>query len=93
MDKLELWKKIQEELLSAQKLLPKNVVESDFGYRESDFRMFIDANELGLAIDELDGVMEDNPNPGREFWTHMIIAAKLMDLEKETAYEKYKPAS
>lgn len=78
MNQAEKWEKIEVELRAAYGLLPENVVESDNGYRESDFLAFIEANELLLAMEELDGVIEDNPNPGSEFWEHLLAAADLM---------------
>lgn len=78
MNQAEKWEKIEVELRAAYSLLPENVVESDNGYRESDFLAFIEANELLLAMEELDGVIEDNPNPGSKFWEHLLKAANLM---------------
>lgn len=75
MNQVEKWKKIEIELKVAFSLLPENIVESDNGYRESDFVAFLEANELLLAMEELDGVLEDNPTPGREFWEHLLKAA------------------
>ncbi|WP_203141452.1 hypothetical protein [Marinobacter mangrovi] len=78
MNQAEKWEKIEVELRAAYSLLPENVVESENGYRESDFLSYLEANELLLAMEELDGVIEDNPNPGREFWEHLLKAANLM---------------
>jgi hypothetical protein len=78
MSQQDSWAKIEKELMAAHRLLPENVIESDNGYRAEDFLAYIAANELLLAMEELDGVIEDNPNPGKEFWTHLINAAKLM---------------
>lgn len=78
MSQIENWERIEKELRAAFSLLPEGVVESDNGYRKSDFLSFLEANELLLAMEELDGVIEDNPNPGREFWGHLLKAANLM---------------
>ena len=44
-------------------------------------------------MEELDGVMEDNSNPGALFWTHMIEAANLMcRFEHVKKYEQFKVA-
>jgi hypothetical protein len=82
------WKLISEELLAAYKLLPVGIIESDFGYSEEDFLQYLSVNELGLAMEELDGVMENNSSPGTLFWEHMIKAADLMNRsEHATKYE------
>lgn len=78
MDQIEKWEKINIELRAAFNLLPENTIESDNGFRKSDFLSFLEANELLLAMEELDGVIEDNPNPGVEFWEHLLKAANLM---------------
>tara|TARA_R110000764_G_scaffold113964_2_gene201067 strand:+ start:177 stop:461 length:285 start_codon:yes stop_codon:yes gene_type:complete len=87
MNQAERWGRIEKELKAAFSLLPENVVESDNGYRESDFLSFLEANEMLLAMEELDGVIEDNPNPGREFWEHLLKAASLMGHLHANRYE------
>jgi len=88
------WDLISEELLSAYKLLPIAIKESDFGYRKEDFIQYLSVNELRLAMEELDGVMEDNPNPGVSFWDHMIKAASLMNRpEHVNKYQQFKIAT
>lgn len=79
MELTEKWALIEVELMAAFELLPSNTVESDNGYRKDDFLDYINANELLLAMEELDGVIEDNPSPAKEFWHHLISASKLMD--------------
>ncbi len=78
MELTEKWALIEAELMAAFELLPRNTVESDNGYRKEDFFGYINANELLLAMEELDGVIEDNPSPSKEFWYHLISASKLM---------------
>ena len=88
------WKVISEELLAAYKLLPSGIKESDFGYREEEFLQYLSVNELRLAMEELDGVMENNTSPGTLFWEHMIKAASLMNRpEHATKYEQFKVAT
>ena len=87
MSQLEKWETIERELRAAYRLLPENIVESDYGYRESDFLSFIEANELLLAMEELDGVIENNPSPGREFWKHLLKAAELMEQPHANHYK------
>lgn len=89
----EKWKSIEQELMAAYQLLPEDVVESDNGYREDDFLSYIEANELLLAMEELDGVIEDNQSPGKEFWTHLINAAKLMNHNHAIRYESIRSAT
>ena len=88
------WKLISEELLAAYKLLPAGIIESDFGYSEEDFLQYLSVNEFGLAMEELDGVMENNTSPGSFFWEHMIKAADLMNRsEHATKYGQFKVAT
>lgn len=87
MNKLEKWSSIEKELMAAYELLPRSVVESDEGYRKEDFLSYIKANELLLAMEELDGVIEDNQSPSKEFWEHLIKAAKIMGHSHVTRYE------
>ena len=49
MDKLMKWKLIENELRQAHQLLPKNIKQSDFGYREEDFLEYLSHNELRLC--------------------------------------------
>ena len=89
MDKLEKWNLIKAELQMAYQLLPTNVKQSDFGYRKCDFLEYIQNNELRLAMEELDGVIEDNQPPSSEFWQHLVNAAQLMGSPKEQGYRLY----
>ena len=89
LNKIETWNKIEQELLAAYNELPEEVVESDEGYRESDFKSYLNAGEWGLALEELEGVIEDNPIPGKKYWKHMMEAAILMKLNSANEYEKF----
>lgn len=93
MEIREKWSAIEAELRAARALLPAGINESDNGYRESDFISYIEANELLLAMEELDGVIEDNPSPGYEFWTHLINAAKLMKHPHAARYQSIRAAT
>ncbi len=94
MSKTEKWKLISEELIAAYKLLPSDIKESDFGYSKEDFLQYLSVNELRLAMEELDGVMENNTSPGVLFWENMINAASLMSRpEHATKYERFKLAT
>ncbi len=94
MSTTEKWKLISEELLAAYKLLPSDIKESNFGYTKDDFLQYLSVNELRLAMEELDGVMENNTSPGVLFWEHMINAANLMNRpEHAIKYERIKVAT
>ncbi|TLX46965.1 hypothetical protein C1E24_10725 [Pseudoalteromonas phenolica] len=94
MSNTEKWKLISEELIAAYKLLSSDIKESDFGYSKEDFLQYLSVNELRLAMEELDGVMENNTSPGVLFWEHMINAASLMSRpEHATKYERFKLAT
>jgi len=94
MSIIKKWELISEELLSAYKLLPAGIKESDFGYSEEDFLQYLSVNELRLAMEELSGVMENNVSPGTLFWEHMVKAAGIMNRpEHATKYEQFKVAT
>lgn len=93
MNKFEKWSLIEKELMAAYKLLPRVVVESDEGYRKEDFLSYIKAKELLLAMEELDGVIEDNKSPCEKFWDHLIEAAKIMEHPHVTRYESIRSAT
>jgi hypothetical protein len=93
MEIAEKWSAIRAELLAAKALLPEDIIESDNGYREADFNAHLEANELLLAMEELDGIIEDNPSPSREFWSHLISAAKLMGHPHADRYESIQAAT
>ena len=86
MELTERWRLIKAELMAAFELLPSNTIESDNEYRKEDFLDYINANELLLAMEELDGVIEDNPSPSKKFWMHLISASKLMSDKHLTKY-------
>ena len=91
MSKTQKWMLISEELLAAHKLLPSDIKESDFGYSQEDFLQYLSVNELRLAMEELDGVIEDNKSPGVLFWGHLINAANLMNRpEHAKKYQQFK---
>ncbi|EIU7005203.1 hypothetical protein L5163_004595 [Vibrio parahaemolyticus] len=93
MTQIEIWQKIEAELMAAYALLPKTTIESDNGYRKIDFFDYIAANELLLAMEELDGVIEDNPSPSKQFWNHLIQAANLMGHSHADRYKSIQSAA
>jgi len=78
---------IEQELIKAYELLSSETIESDNGYRKEDFLTYVEAGEWLLAMEELDGVIEDNESPCREFWLHLINAATLMNHSHVTRYK------
>jgi hypothetical protein len=78
VDQIKKWKSIESELMCAYALLPQGIIESGDGYCEEDFLTYISHNELLMAMEELDGVIVDNPPPKKQFWTHLIQADNIM---------------
>ncbi|WP_219079148.1 hypothetical protein [Vibrio parahaemolyticus] len=78
MIQVERWQKIEAELMAAYALLPETTIESDNGYRKIEFLITLPQMKLLLAMEELDGVIEDNPIPSKQFWNHLIQAANMM---------------
>ena len=70
--------KIKRVLLAAHDLIPEQVKESDYGFNRDAFWGLFQLGEYLLAMEELDGVIDDNPSPGQEFWDHLITAAETM---------------
>jgi hypothetical protein len=87
MGRAEDWVLIEKELRSAWSLLPVGLVESAEGYCEADFLQYLNNNEYLLAMEELDGVIEDNTSPSRQFWVHLISADELMDNRHPERYK------
>lgn len=80
---IENWETVTQYLTEAHNMLGSNISQTDYGYSKSDFESYIAANELQLAMDELSGVIEDNPSPGPQFWSLLISAAEAMNLGPE----------
>ncbi len=77
----KLWLKIEKHLNNAFNLLPPNPIDNQEGGRVQNFHEFLNANELELALDELEGLSEVNKVPN-EFWNDLFEAASLMKLEE-----------
>ena len=82
------WKKATSHLENAFRLLPENFKEGNTETATS-FKDFIGHNELELAIEQLEGLGEQN-SCKPEFWEQLIIAAENMDLQKSVEYYKTK---
>ncbi|KZN70455.1 hypothetical protein N478_00700 [Pseudoalteromonas luteoviolacea S4060-1] len=86
-------KRIEAELMAAYALLPRDIVESADGYCEADFLTYINHNELLLALEELEGVIVDNGLQTKQFWTHLIQAAKIMNHAHAERYRSIQSAA
>ncbi len=87
----ESWKITERHLAAARALLPSPMVE----FPESEagsirgFEDYLSHNELGLALDELEGLGEANHCPA-EFWQELAAAAENMELTKQAEYYREK---
>ncbi len=70
--------------MAAHNMIPANAKETDYGFNRNSFHSHLKLNELLLAMEELDGVIEDNQNLGVKFWDHLITASKLLGHEPST---------
>ena len=70
---------IEIELWAAHKLIPSGIVQTPDGYDEAYFLECMGKGQFLFAMEELDGVIVENKSPGKEFWIHLIKAAKLMN--------------
>lgn len=77
----ESWTRTRSHLGQALALLPANLVESVEGGRLDQYLEWIEHNELGLALDELEGLGEINP-VSRQFWAFLLSAALEMKLDE-----------
>lgn len=78
---------IKAALIAAFEQLPDTVVESDNGYCKAVFLDYFNSNQLLLAMEELDGVIEDNSSPSKAFWQHLSKAAGLMNNRHLVKYQ------
>ena len=73
------WKEVEALLLEARGLFQIPETGED-GYNEERFQEYIAHNELGLALEELEGMPLYNETP-REFWQLLLKAANRMELK------------
>ncbi len=69
---------IEAELWAAYKLIPITTLQTPDGYDEKYFLECMEKHHYLFAMEELDGVIVENRSPGKQFWLHLIEAAKLM---------------
>lgn len=69
-------------LAAARYFLPKELDFGEFSDSERQFCDFLHHRELGLALEELEGLGETNRGHAEEslFWMELMLAAESMDL-------------
>lgn len=77
----KLWDQVKHHLNQGFSLLPQNPRDNDDGGRVNSFHEYVNANELELALDELEGLGKAN-QVTNEFWKELFEAANLMGLDK-----------
>lgn len=76
---LESWQRTRMHLAAAAALLPATLGESAEGGPLQGYAEYLEHNELGLALDELEGLAQVNAvTPA--FWTALAEAAAEMKL-------------
>jgi len=78
----EIWIESESLLLEARRLFNEPDTGED-GFSEERFKEYISHNELGLALEELEGIPLYNETP-REFWQLLLKAANRMQLKDKT---------
>ncbi|MCG8312326.1 MAG: hypothetical protein MI976_03840 [Pseudomonadales bacterium] len=78
----ETWKEVETHLLEARRLFDTPVTGVD-GFSEERFNDYLSRNELGLALEELEGISLFNETP-REFWQLLLKSANKMCLAKKS---------
>lgn len=81
---IQIWKEVETLLLEARQLFDTPETGQE-GFSEERFKEYISHNELGLALEELEGIPLYNETP-REFWQLLLKSANRMQL-KEKAKE------
>jgi len=74
------WARTRTYLESAFAQLPASPVEGEEGGSVQEYREWLAHNELGLALDELEMLGDENP-VGRSFWEFLLQAATEMKLD------------
>lgn len=81
------WARTRDHLEHAFARLPASPVDGEEGGAVDQFREWLDHNELGLALDELEMLGEAN-DVGRGFWECLLQAATEMSLRDHA--ERYR---
>jgi len=77
----EIYSEVESLLLEARHLFNAPDTGND-GFSEERFKKFISHNELGLALEELEGIPLYNETP-REFWQLLLKSANKMQLKEK----------
>ncbi len=87
IDLKKLWVEVEVLLLKARGLF-LNPESGEDGFSQERFLEYIDHNELGMALDELEGIPLYNETT-KEFWELLLKAANHMKLkDKALEFEK-----
>ena len=78
------WKLIERCLLDGLALLPEDACDNPEGGSKANFHDDIAHNELGLALDELEGLGRFN-RASKPFWNCLWNAARLLELDLHMA--------
>lgn len=76
---LSLWKAV-ETCIEAATLLPSPTRDGEEGGKVESYQEWIEHNELGLALDEMEMIGEVNDVPD-QYWLELEGAARLMNLQ------------
>ena len=77
----KIWAEAEQYLLAARATIesPKT---GENGFSEESFLEYLDHNELGLALTELEGIPIFN-EVQHEFWQLLLNAATIMEIEEK----------
>ena len=87
----ESWKITEQHLEAARALLPSPLIEcpeAEWGSLKQ-FEEYLAANELEMAMDQLEGMGEANDCTA-EFWQELVAAAENMEQTKRADYYQEK---
>jgi len=79
----KIWAETEQYLLAARATVEAPMTGEN-GFSEIRFLEYIDHNELGLALTELEGIPIFNEVP-HEFWQLLLNAAAIMGIEEKIA--------
>jgi len=75
----KIWKEV-DALLNEARALFSEIETGEDGFSEERFKEYLEHNELGLALEELEGIPLYNEVP-REFWQLLLKSANRMQLK------------
>ena len=80
----EHWAEVERELERARGYLPSELMENTTTGTLAQYEEFLAANELQLALEELEGVAEQSTCPPT-FWVALKDAAERMELREHVS--------